>query len=84
VQQAKLDSEEQQLASLQSQLESLQAQQAELSSSLKPLLRHLAAARKATTATQAEDDASKVRMVFLSTGLCCLFAIACWRIETSV
>jgi septal ring factor EnvC (AmiA/AmiB activator) len=61
-QQAKLDSEEQQLASLQSRLQLLQGQQAELSSSLKPLLRHLAAARKATAAAQAESDANKVRM----------------------
>jgi septal ring factor EnvC (AmiA/AmiB activator) len=49
---------------MQSQLTLLQVQQAELSSSLKPLLKQLAAARKATAAAQADDDASKVRMAY--------------------
>jgi multidrug efflux pump subunit AcrA (membrane-fusion protein) len=59
--QVKLESEEQQLAAAESQLQLLQARQAELSSIIKPLMKQLAAARKAAAAAQAEADASKVR-----------------------
>ncbi|KAF6256891.1 RecF/RecN/SMC N terminal domain-containing protein [Scenedesmus sp. NREL 46B-D3] len=59
--QAKLESKEQQLTSLQADLELLQGHQAELNSSLKPLLKQLATALKATAAAHAEADASKER-----------------------
>lgn len=56
-----MESEQQQLAAAEAQLELLQGRQAELSSSSKPLLKELAAARKAAAAAQAEADATKVR-----------------------
>lgn len=59
--QAKLESEQQQLAAAEAQLELLQGRQAELSSSSKPLLKQLAVARKAAAAAQAEADTVKVR-----------------------
>jgi outer membrane murein-binding lipoprotein Lpp len=58
--QAKLETEEQQLAAAASQLEVLQARQAELSSSIKPLTKQLAAAHKAAAEATAEETASKV------------------------